>query len=669
MRLAKFRCILMASLLVLVLLHPLTSDAVSSGVNSVDSHAPLLTYKKDELIETKYSPSGELLSEVVMVKFEVYNNGPSPVHVCIRDRAECIDADTLTMLYGTPKPEMLEEFGNTTLITWDNVKIEAGSNIEYRYMAETWRMVPIDINETVYLNGNRSDLKKIGKIYTLNANVSDTLTFEVAIRNVGQPLYTGRKKVIPPILCTVTVMLSNDYFSDIVTHPEANSTSTIASASVTTWVMLLNDSVNLSLSARIKDVSSWGEAPIEPIIIRLEPVPETMITEIEQREESLNDSIKALSDYAEMLDELSRYIDQMAGAMSGMVKTLRQIGASLRGASDALNNALTYIDQTNPAHGIIVGVRDQLSALADQLSSSSSGGSEQVRSLAMEMRSMVGGLKGQIEDLKRKRDDLEDLLLVIQNQKIPPNVEVHSAAIQHSCEARPCVEKVRGTNKWKIKSIDITNVGNNTDVVHGISVQLMCNQTSLKPEYALVLVNGEWQEFDGDLRELGLAYDSVSGTLYLWPRVAVNSSDSSNALVDWSGRPIQIVIECECEPEVRCAIDVEERDLSAHVEPTRSQMACSINQPHVLAWNLTFPHYTPQPPQQSGGRFQITTEHLWLIEGLLFGVVLLVSFLLLKRRGYEAKPMEGPLMAEGEVKIEGLLKEIEDLRRVLESSK
>ena len=192
-----------------------------------ENQEPSLVYDKNQYIEVEYSPMGEVLSEVVKVEIEVYNNSSSHELFYIKDRIESINLNTLKMLYGTPTPTSIETFGNITIIAWNDLTIEPHETIIYEYVAETSQSIPIDIDENVYVNGNIAKLNQLGSIFTFNADVSDRVAFEINLTNIGQPLYAKGKSITPEVSCTLTYSLSDDYFSNIVTTPEANSTSSI----------------------------------------------------------------------------------------------------------------------------------------------------------------------------------------------------------------------------------------------------------------------------------------------------------------------------------------------------------------------------------------------------------------------------------------------------------
>ncbi len=642
--------------------------SIASNFGSTDQAA--LTYNKTEVVETKYSPFGELLSEAVKVSFEVYNNNSLPAQVYIRDRVECVNPDTLTMLYNTPNPTRIESFGNTTLILWGDVTIQPQSYLKYQYMAETWRIIPIAVNETICINGNPKNPKLVGEIYALDANVSDTLTLQVNIRNIGQPLYTGRKLAAPITLCTVAASLSDYYFSDIKTSPKANSTSTIADRSMITWIMFLNDSITLKLSAKVDAVDSWGTAPIDPITIQLTPVPEEMVTEVKTAK-NLEDSVKKLEGFLGVLDGLSALLGQLTPTASTYNSTLNMIGLTLKELSNTLTDTIPDIGDP-VAKGIVVRVRDQFSELGDKFLSASTGGVGQLPELSEEMNSMTNELKTEIEDLKDRKADLESLSIIISNQKTPYNVEVYSVGSQPNYKIELVVEEYMLENssaraEWALKYVNITNKGSSSQAIDGLTLQATSDQTVLKPKYALLFIDGNWQEFHGNLLQLGLTYDATNNILYLWPKAEVKASESSNILVDWARRPIILIFECNEAPEFNYTVDIEQRFPNAQTEPVDGRTVCFVNQPYIFAKNFTLPEYVPppSPPPAEKGWPQILFEYLQSPIILMLFSALLITLGFLYLKGRKAVPAKVTGSAK-KIDVRELVREIDRVKKMIE---
>ena len=593
-----------------------------------------ITYKKSEVVEVKFSPFGELLSEVAKVTLEVYNNDSSPVSVNIVDRVKDVQRDSLIMLYDTPNPARVEDFGNLTLINWENVMIDPHSRLKFQYMAKTWRTIPVTVSETIYVNGKQVDPKFTREIYSLDASVSDSLTIQFTIQNTGQPLYTFNDTASPIFMCTVVALLPDYYFSDIRTVPEANSTSTIADQTLITWILFLKDSATLRISSQIEAVNSWGAAPIETITIQLEPVPEKIAEEAESQAESMSVYTEKLDGVADILDNLSSMLDQVPPSSSNYTETLQATGTTLKELSTALTEVLPLIE--NPAtKSVIENIRDQFSELGDRFLSAASGVGE-AEELIEELHTTTEELQGQIGTLRDQKKKLDELSLLIRNQKTPNNVEVFSSDATKNYEVEIIVEErvQQNSSLWAIESIRFTNRGEGVEVINGLSLQTIVNQLSVKPKYVRVQVNEVWQDFNGDLAQLGLTYDMLDNAVYLWPRVKVEASESKNILTDWAGRPVTFVYESSEEPQFSYTLDVEEQFPEAQIDPIKSRTMNIINQPYIFAGDLTLPDIEPPPPPPSEGTdwIQVLNEFLQsqIVHIFFFSSFIILGFLYVK---------------------------------------
>lgn len=321
------------------------------GGNADNQKAQLFS-RKNEVTEVRYTPMGGLISKVTQVWFEVYNNGLQPTTVSVVDRVDSINASTLNVLYGTPKPDGLENFGNLTLILWENVRINASSSIKYQYLAESWKKIPLVFNETVMVNGKPTNIKQAGKLYIVEANVSDTITFQITVKNMIQKLYTGRGSVTPPVMCVVTATLSSDYFSGLKTSPETNSTSVVAGKSIMTWLVLLDEAPRtFTISGKVVKTGPWGDVPVDPISIQISPPSMTLKQQLERSIEGLDASIIMLENFTEASYGLSDALYQTAEAVEGIANATSQVGK----ADASLVNALKLIAQGIYAHYILLG--------------------------------------------------------------------------------------------------------------------------------------------------------------------------------------------------------------------------------------------------------------------------------------------------------------------------
>lgn len=333
------------------------NPSFATAQNAGSQAAPYIICKKTELMEVKYAPTGEVLEKSVYVNFEIYNNSSSSVNLNVTDRVMCINSSTLSTLYGTPMPTEFESFGNLTKITWKNVTADAGKNIRYQYTAESLRTEPIMVNTTLLVNNKSANITKSKNTYLTNVNLSDTVTFLLAVTNAQQPLYIADERTaVQPLLCTTSVPLSNDHFSGMKTSPKANSTSTFGGKTITTWLTFLsNESQTFEISANVADVGSWGEISIDPITIQISSSSEALKTYFQGMISSLDFSIDLMENFIDSSSKLStqtfqihQAIKEIANATAELgnatvlVETLCLISLSLKTADSLLEMAQNY---------------------------------------------------------------------------------------------------------------------------------------------------------------------------------------------------------------------------------------------------------------------------------------------------------------------------------------
>ncbi|NWG08779.1 MAG: hypothetical protein HXX80_00435 [Nitrososphaerales archaeon] len=328
-------------IIVMILLSTLSLSLVQivQGSNPQDDgEEPQLLVKKNELLEAKYSPMGDPMSKVIRTWFEIYNNNSQSFNIDVIDRIDSINASTLSMLYGTPNPTKLETFGSLTLIIWKDVTIEPGSRVKYQYLADSLREIPVKVDENILVNEEPAEIKRLGELYTIEANISDIITLQVTLNNTAQKLYTNKGEVIPPIACIVSAVLSKDNFSNLKTEPETNSTSVIAGKSMMTWYVFLEESqVNFTISARVSKVGPWGEVPIDPISIQIPSDSSLMEEQLERAIDSIDASI-------EMMEGFMESIYGFSGAFGGISSAVRQIADGINSIEDVDSNLANALD-------------------------------------------------------------------------------------------------------------------------------------------------------------------------------------------------------------------------------------------------------------------------------------------------------------------------------------
>lgn len=634
------------------------SQASSQNGNNL---YPKLLVKKNEVIEAKYSPLGNLTSKMISTSFEIYNNSSQSFTLDIIDRLDSINASTLNMLYGTPKPDEVKTFGSLTRITWKDVTIAPYVKIKYQYLAESMKEMPVKFDEKILINGEPAKIKKLGDIYTINANVSDIITFHFMLNNTAQKLYTNKGEVLPPIACIFSASFSEDNFSDLKTEPETNSTSVIAGKSIMTWYVFLKESsVNFTITAKVSKVGSWGEVVIDPISIQMPSNPSIIQNQLERAIDTIDTTIGMMENFTNVISGfggafggISSAIKQMANAIDGVEKYLIALSNPL--ISEALKPAIIALDQ----------IKQGLYKLASNLALTSSSTQQSVKEL-----------KDPIRDLKGEKEDLEDTILALNyGRNKPYNLELKNSEGSYDSKVYFDIWKGYTENSWVIMRADITNSENYSKMAYGLAIQMKADGELIQPTRVEVLVSpvikgwhypAEWRAFNlTELKKIGMEYDSESSTLYLWSMKRVNASSNENLLVDWLNRPVRIIVESHNKPEIIYNLDIADLSDDVKIESTESQSVYSIAQPHLLIQNITFVQPPPPSPPPKDW-FTIIFELLQkpefqsLIIASLLAIVLVSGIYLMRRRFWRRKE----IAPEG-ITTDELIREIEDMKKKL----
>jgi len=638
---------------------------ISQASSSQDDNSvePKLLVKKNEVIEAKYSPLGNLTSKVISTSFEIYNNSSQSFTVDIIDRIDSINASTLSMLYGTPNPNEVKTFGSLTQIIWKGVTIGPSVRIKYQYLADSLKEIPVKFDEKILINGEPAKMKKLGELHIINANVSDTITLQFMLNNTSQELYTNKGNVLPPVASIFTATFSEDNFSNLKTEPETNSTSVIAGKSVMTWYVFLEESqVNFTISAKVSKVGPWGEVVIDPVSIQIPSDTSLIEMQLERAIDNIDTMIgmmenftNAISGFSGAFGGISSVLKQMANAIDGVEQYLIMLSKANPPISGALSPAIKSLDQ----------IKQGLYKLAGSLASASSSTQQNVKEL-----------KDPIMDLKGEKEDLEDTILALNyGRNKPYDLEVKNSENSQNSEIQFDIWKGYTENSWMIMRADITNSENYSKMVNGLSIQIKADGKLIQPTRVEVLVSpvikgwhysAEWRAFNlTELKQIGLEYDLESSTLYLWSMKRVNASSSENLLVDWLNRPLRIIVESNAKPEIFYNLDIADLPDDVKIESTESQSVYSIAQPHLLIQNVTWVQPPPPLPPPKDW-FTIIVEFLQKPEVQLLiiislSAIVLVSGIYIIKKRFERRKSVTP---EG-ITTDELIKEIEDMKKRL----
>jgi len=698
-----------------------------------DSLKGFLICKKTETLNVKYAPTGELIDKLVSVRFEIYNNGSSPVTVNVIDRVENVNSSTISVLYGTPEYSKLERFGNVTKITWENVTVESGKSVRYQYSAESLIKPPIDVDVTLLLNGKPTNITKMDETYFINANLSDVVSIELKMKNAQTPLYIAdNRTAVQPLLCTTSLALSDDYFSGIKSSPNPNSTTVFAGKTVMTWITFLgNETQTYNASATVSNVGSWGEITIDPITIQVSSSSETLKSYFTNMINGLNSSLELIRSFVNSSEVLSEQTLEMSKILKGvangteslgnttmLVNMLLLVSGGLKTADSTLSFAQESIIQANvslvnfmfnnetviflqthqqlnrylvnaianltAAYKIIDMVRygnatvPGLSQLADKISETAeiiSSSGTVLQNMTKSLNELADSLflisvsanetklrlESSLKELNAEKTRLEDVLLTL-NYKVVAhfNLEVKPEEKEENYIWQSTIKKVNG--KWSVTAINISNPSGLNRTIYGLKLSIETNET-VKP-FVEVSVDGKWQR-PVDMKQLGITGNILNNTFYLTPKLKVKGNSTRNVLVDWLGRPIRIILDCEKKPDVSCEFDVASLYENIQIEPSEGQVSYTIAQPQLVVQNFTIPPI-PKPETQPKTLSEIIMEYLQKPEVQLVITLIVVSVIIIIGFSRRKRKVGGRESPEIKAEVESLLKEIEKVRENLE---
>lgn len=322
--------------------------------------------KKSKAIEINYDTEGMIKSKKIDVILKIDNKGAKSEIVDLIDRIENIFPNTLTMLGRTPQPSIIENFGNTTIIIWKNLKVLPKETLTYEYTAETKEDIPLNIEKKIYINDKEAEEVYIQGTKFIKANTSDNILWSIKLKRKINRIISGEKYVIEPLLVTLSLSLNEKTFSSIHTNHEANSTISLAGVQRISWLVLLRENeVTLNLSAKIISVGVWGVVSIDSMLIQISENQEIILKQIDSNIKNLEMSKEVYSSIhssfvksSESLRKVSKALNELNSALSSIVNKSSTLSYGLE---ISINNLEKLINASNilideGLEGIFLGV-------------------------------------------------------------------------------------------------------------------------------------------------------------------------------------------------------------------------------------------------------------------------------------------------------------------------
>ncbi|GEM_PF-3605250 len=284
--------------------------------------------KKSKTIEINYYAEGFIKSKKIVVTLKIDNKDIRNRIIDLIDRIENIFPNTLTMLGGTPQPSIIENFGNTTIIIWKNLKILSEETLTYEYSAETKENIPLNIERKIYVNGKEAEKIYVKETQYIKANVSDNILWSIKLKRKIDRILSGKTYILEPLLVTVTLSLDEKTFSSISTNPEANTTMSLAGAQRISWLILLRENeVILNLTAKVISVGTFGVVSVDSMLIQISENQEMVLKQIDN-------SIKSLEINKEVYDKIYLSSIKMRNSLEEISKALTTLNSALSSIVD-----------------------------------------------------------------------------------------------------------------------------------------------------------------------------------------------------------------------------------------------------------------------------------------------------------------------------------------------
>jgi len=284
--------------------------------------------KKSKTIEISYNTEGFIKSKKIDIILKIDNKDKKSRIIDLVDRIENIFPNTLTMLGGTPQPSIIENFGNTTIIIWKNLKILPEETLTYEYIAETKENIPLDIEKKIYVNGKEAEKIYVKGTQYIKANVSDNILWSIKLKRRIDRILSGKTYILEPLLVTVSSSLDEKTFSSISTNPEANTTMSLAGTQRISWLILLGENeVTLNLTAKVISVGTFGVVSMDSMLIQISENQEMVLKQIDS-------SIKSLEINKEAYDKIYLSSIKMRNSLEEISKALKTLDSALSSIVD-----------------------------------------------------------------------------------------------------------------------------------------------------------------------------------------------------------------------------------------------------------------------------------------------------------------------------------------------
>ena len=325
---------------------------------------------KFESIYYKLLPDGTISDGDAEVTIRVENPSEEEKVITIVDRVSKAHIESFNVLAGTPEPSTKEIFFDNMICIWKDLLIPPASDVELRYTVSTYKPPPIAVNISYYVNGEEVQPIELEGDYYIMINSGDILTINLTVRNLREPKYVRGEVLRPPLPYSIEMRIPKNNFLEPESCPEPYMLYSLSEDWSITWIGVLEeDTLNISLSAKVRTTEHVGEVELKSVRVQLQLDASSMAEELEEVLKSYNSSLNELNN---MRDSLTNMKDLMSKFLEGIVESeekMEEASTQLLELSKALRNASVSIETARvPLRNVISMLEELESNLTEAIS-------------------------------------------------------------------------------------------------------------------------------------------------------------------------------------------------------------------------------------------------------------------------------------------------------------
>ncbi len=264
---------------------------------------PQLMAEKVISREMVVSPQGEVVKASTYVTLTIEGEGEAD----LIDKTAFIQPSIETH---SIRPSEVSVDGELVEVQWRSLKVS--DRLVVKYTAPLVK-IPVKMSFKLFVNGKKVSLKYSDGFYLVEASKGDVIVYRLVVENCFT--VNGAK---PLLLVLVTWSIDSTKFSVINCSPAPAIVTELGETRMYTWSTMLNDSLVIEMTFKVRKTSMWGDACITSPQVNVVLDTSSMLKNIEETISQLENSLKML----DLIDNLTKNTISGLKLMSAILKNL-----------------------------------------------------------------------------------------------------------------------------------------------------------------------------------------------------------------------------------------------------------------------------------------------------------------------------------------------------------